>query len=489
MSKLFLIIPLALAIVSCSGNKATGIDPKSEADLPGLRIATVAGSIYDMSLSHRDDISLQLFNATSDVLQALINGTADVIVHDEVIFNAQVRKESGIKIAFKGDYGFPTAFMFRKDDVELAQACSSVIRRMEADGSMQRLKDFWLTDAYADAESFTHIPNQTEGTPLRVATSAMTAPLSFRIGQEWYGIEIDILLELGKELHRPIEFKLYDPASSFMALTSGKADLVSGCIFITPEREDQFLFSDPYHEYHPAYFVMDPDAKPQKLGLLPWLKKSIKRNLIDEDRWKFIVDGLLETLKISFLAILLGSVLGIGLYLLTKSKRKWARAIGGVYNGLIAGIPELVLLLILFYVIFAGSAVPADMVAVICFALYFASGVSDVYASSLDAIPHGQTEAGLALGFTRLQTFFNIVLPQAIRRGLPLYKGQCISLLKGTAIVGYIAIHDLTRAGDLIRSRTFEALIPLLSVTIIYFLLVWLIGLLLKLLTPKKNVL
>ena len=489
MKKLFLILPLALALVSCSGDKAPVIEPKSEEELSGLRVATVSGSIYDMGLSPREDISLQLFNATSDVLQALINGTADVIVHDEVIFNAQVRKEHGIKIAFKGEYGFPTAFMFDKNDVELAQACSAVLRRMEADGSLQRLKDFWLTDEYAEAESYTHIPNQTEGTPLRVATSAMTAPLSFQIGQDWYGIEVDIMLELGKELHRPVEFKLYDPASSFMALSSGKADVLCGCIFITPEREDQFLFSDPYHVYHPAYFVKDPNADSQEIGLWPWLKKSIKRNLIDEDRWKFIVDGLLETLKISILAILLGSVLGIGLYLLTRSKRKWVRAIGGVYNSLIAGIPELVLLLILFYVIFAGSALPADIVAVICFAMYFASGVSDVYGTSLDAIPHGQTEAGLALGFTRSQTFFNIVLPQAIRRGLPLYKGQCISLLKGTAIVGYIAIHDLTRAGDLIRSRTFEALVPLLSVTIIYFLLVWLIGLLLKLITPKKKVL
>jgi polar amino acid transport system substrate-binding protein len=154
-----------------------------------------------------------------------------------------------------------------------------------------------------------------------------------------------------------------------------------------------------------------------------------------------------------------------------------------------AGIPELVLLLILSYVIFARSGLPADMIAVIAFALFFAAGASDIYGSSLDSIPHGQTEAGLALGFTPLQTFFNIVLPQAVRRGLPLYRGQCISLLKGTSIVGYIAIQDLTRAGDVIRSRTFDAVVPLMVVTILYFLLVWLIGLLLKLAAPKKKVL
>ena len=129
------------------------------------------------------------------------------------------------------------------------------------------------------------------------------------------------------------------------------------------------------------------------------------------------------------------------------------------------------------------------MVAIITFALFFASGASDIYKTSLDAIPHGQTEAGLALGFTRAQTFFHIVLPQAVRRGLPLYKGQCVSLLKGTSIVGYIAIQDLTRAGDIIRSRTFDAVVPLMVITVIYFLLVWLFGLLIQLASPKQKVL
>ena len=482
---IFLSIVLPV-LLSCSGEQAQGPELQSEADLSGLRIATEAGTIYDIELSQRDDISLQLYNAASDVLQALINGMVDVVVDDEVIFNAQIRKENGIKIAFKGEQGFPTAFMFRKDEADLAEACSEVQRRMEEDGSMQTLKDFWLTDRYAEAESYTHIPAETSGTPLRVASCASTAPIAFQVEQEWYGIEIDILRELAKQLGRPLEIKLYDTMTGFMALRTNMADVLCGDIFITPERQEEFLFAEPYYDFQPAYYVMDPDAQTAKLGLVPWLKKSIHKNLITENRWKYLTNGLLETLKISVLAILLGSILGIGIYAMARSSRRWVHTIAKVYNGFLAGIPELVLLLILFYVVFADSGVPPDIVAVICFALFFASGVSDIYSTSLDAIPHGQTEAGLALGFTRAQTFFNIVLPQAIRRGLPLYSGLCVSLIKGTSIVGYIAIHDLTRAGDIIRSRTFDALVPLLVVTIIYFLLVWLISALLKMATPKK---
>ena len=478
-----------LALVSCAGKQEHSIELKSEADLAGLRVATLAGSCYDMELSARKDISLQLFNMDSDVLQALLNNKADVVVEDEVVYNAEVRKENGVKIALVGDQAFPTAIMFRKEDAELAQTLTAVQRRMVEDGTMQRLKDFWLTDRYAQEQSFTHIPDETSGIPLRVATVSDTAPLSFMVDGEWYGIEIDILRELGKELHRPLEIKHFDASSMMLAMRSGLADVLSGCIFVTPEREEEFLFAEPYHSYHSAYFVMDREAEAAGEGLWAGFKKGIQKNLIAENRWKYITGGLLETVKISILAILLGTVLGVGVYAMTRSRRRWMRSFAAGYNGFMSGIPDLVLLLILFYVVFAKTGLPADMVAVITFALFFASGASDIYKTSLDAIPHGQTEAGLALGFTRVQTFFHIVLPQALRRGLPLYKGQCVSLLKGTSIVGYIAIQDLTRAGDIIRSRTFNAIIPLAVITIVYFLLVWLIGLLLKVASPKKKVL
>jgi polar amino acid transport system substrate-binding protein len=489
MNRLLIGFFSALALVSCAGQRQKAIEIHSDADLTGYRVATTAGSCYDMELSAREDIFLDLYNTDSDLLQALLNNKVDVVVNDEVLFNAAVQKEYGIKVAMLGEQSFPTGFLFNKEDEVLARTLSAVQRRMEEDGSMQRLKDFWLTDRFTEVDTYPRLTYEATGKPLRVSTCSTTAPMSFLSDGEWYGIEIELLRELGKELNRPLEIQLFSAASGFLSVKTGLADVLCGCIFITPEREQDYRFSEPYHSFHPAYFVMDADSQRQSEGLLTGFKKNFKRNIITENRWKYITDGLWETLKISFMAILLGSVLGMVLYSMTRSRRRWMRSFSQVYNGFIAGIPELVLLLIMFYVVFAKTGIPSDVVAIITFALFFASGASDIYKTSLDAIPHGQTEAGLALGFTRTQTFFHIVLPQAIRRGLPLYKGQCVSLLKGTSIVGYIAIQDLTRAGDIIRSRTFDAVIPLLVVTVIYFLLVWLIGLLLQIATPKKKVL
>ena len=489
MKKTILGILSVLVLLSCGGKQQHSLELNGEEDLAGLRVAVSSGSCYELELSPRTDITLMRYNTDSDILQALVNGRADVAVQDEVMYNVLVQKESGIKIAFKEEKGFPTAFMFRQDEGDLVQAMNEVQRRMIEDGSMKRLKDFWLTDRYAQETKYTHIPDEMSGNPIRVALVSDSSPICFQIEGEWYGIETDLLRELGKAVRRPMDFKRYDLGSALLAVKTGVADVLCGCIFVTPEREENYLFSEPYHYFHPAYFVVDREAKMSDEGLFKRLISSTKKNLITENRWKYIVYGLLETVKISFLAILLGSLLGMVLYGMTRSRRRTFRSLAKAYNGFMAGIPELVLLLIMFYVVFAKSGLASDLVAVVTFALLFASGVSGIYAASLESIPHGQTEAGLALGFTRVQTFFNIVLPQAVRRGLPLYRGQCVSLLKGTSIVGFIAIQDLTRAGELIRSRTFDAFVPLAVVTFLYFVLVWLIGLLLHFASPKKKVL
>ena len=109
-----------------------------------------------------------------------------------------------------------------------------------------------------------------------------------------------------------------------------------------------------------------------------------------------------------------------------------------------------------------------------------------MFASSVSAVPKGQWEAGHALGFTSAQTFRWIIFPQAVKSGLGAYQGHCVALLKGTSIVGYIAVMDLTRASDLLRSRTFDAIIPLLVVTVLYFVLAWLLKVLLNLALRRK---
>lgn len=149
------------------------------------------------------------------------------------------------------------------------------------------------------------------------------------------------------------------------------------------------------------------------------------------------------------------------------------------------GTPILVMLMIVFYVVFAKSGLSATIVAILTFAMNFAAYTSEMFRSSIISIDKGQKEAGIAMGFTSSQTFVNIILPQAIKRVMPIYKGEVISLVKMTSVVGYIAVQDLTKASDVIRSRTFDAFFPLIVITILYFILAWIFGYALDLLNKK----
>jgi len=215
---------------------------------------------------------------------------------------------------------------------------------------------------------------------------------------------------------------------------------------------------------------------------------SFYNNLIAEDRYRMILDGLKVTLLITFCAAIFGTLLGGLVCWMRMSRRKWVSTTAKVYIDIMRGTPVLVLLMLMYYVVMAPVNATGIVVAIITFAMNMAAYVSEMLRTAIEGIDRGQTEAGLALGYTRRQTFFKIVLPQVVKAVMPVYQGEVISLLKGTSIVGYIAVADMTRASDLIRSRTFDAFFPLIVTAIIYFLIAWLIGLLLTSLVQRKRV-
>ena len=215
--------------------------------------------------------------------------------------------------------------------------------------------------------------------------------------------------------------------------------------------------------------------------------ESFYNNLIAEDRYRMILDGLQVTLIITICAALLGTLLGGLVCWMRMNHRAWLRQIAKVYIDLMRGTPVLVLLMIMYYVVMAPVDATGIVVAIVTFAMNTAAYISEMLRTAIQGIDRGQTEAGLALGFTQRQTFFRIVMPQVIKSVLPVYQGEVISLLKGTSIVGYIAVADMTRASDLIRSRTFDAFFPLIVTAIIYFLMAWLIGMLLQSLVYRKR--
>ena len=200
-----------------------------------------------------------------------------------------------------------------------------------------------------------------------------------------------------------------------------------------------------------------------------------------------ILDGLQVTLIITLCAAVLGTLLGGLVCWMRMNRRRWLRQVARVYIDLMRGTPVLVLLMLMYYVVMAPMDATGIVVAIVTFAMNTSAYIGEMLRSGIESIDKGQTEAGLALGYTPRQVFGRIILPQVVRKIMPVYLGEVISLLKGTSIVGYIAVMDMTRASDLIRSRTFDAFFPLIVTAAVYFLVAWLIGLLLNSLLERRR--
>ena len=469
-----------LVALSCGQQQSTGPrELHSEADLSGLTISTSAGNFYDNKYSPREDITMFRVNTEADGIQAVRQGIADVHVTDEVAFTPQMRRELGIKLAFRGEESFDVAFAVRKGNDELREQMDRFIEESKANGSLDAILAHWLEEAPAPEIARGEVSEN--ATPLRCITGINMAPICYvGEGGAWMGMDADLLQRFAAWSGRPFEMKFQDLGSAMIALSTGQCDFVNACLYITDERKKSVDFTQPYYLCRGGYFVVDKDDA-SAIGF----GERLRMNLVTEGRWKLITDGLWVTLIITVFAILLGTLLGAGVCAMLRSRSKWVRRAVELYGAFIQGIPTLVLLLIMFYVVFAGAGLSGTIVAIITFALCFAWSSGSIFSSAISSVPKGQTEAGLSLGFTPLKTFTGIVFPQALQKALPLYTGECVALLKSTSIVGYIAIMDLTRASDLIRSRTFDALIPLLVVTIAYFVLAWLIRLLFNLFLKK----
>lgn len=204
--------------------------------------------------------------------------------------------------------------------------------------------------------------------------------------------------------------------------------------------------------------------------------EKFSQNFIEQNRYMYLVDGLKNTLVITVLAVLIGVFLGflVAIIRTTHDKHnnlKILNAICNAYLTVFRGTPVMVQLLIMFYVIFASST-NKIMVAVLTFGINSGAYVAEIVRSGIQSIDEGQFEAGRSLGFTYVQTMKEIIIPQAFKNVLPALMNELIVLLKETSVCGYIGLMDLTKGGDIIRSRTYEAFLPLIAVAIIYLVIV-----------------
>ncbi len=448
-------------------------------DLDGKRIAVLTGSAGDHAArKHFPAAHFVEMNTSADAALALAAGKVDAYVYDRSVLFNLVAKNPQLQVIEQAIASLDVAAAMHKDSAALQAEVDKVLTALEQEGELQRLRAKWIDSHYTTPPPMSDFENAGQGRVLRVGTSGQHEPFTFYAHGKLAGLDIELMQLIGQRLGRPVEIVDYNFEALIPALQAKKIDLAISNFNVTQERKKLIRYSRPYHGNEISVLVRAPlpvaAAEPGVLsGWLRGVAASFHSNILVENRYLLIWDGLKTTVIISVLSTLLGTLLGGAICFMRMSARRLLNLPARLYIAVLRGTPVLVLLMLIFYVVFASVSIDPVLVAVIAFGMNFAAYSAEIFRTGIQGVDKGQMEAGIALGFTRVSTFVNVVLPQALHRILPVFKGEFISLVKMTSIVGYIAVQDLTKASDIIRSRTFDAFFPLVMIAILYFLISW----------------
>ncbi len=508
---LFIISILAMGLNLLTGCGA-GDDAAGEAVITSLEQLNEPGRKIGMADNTNDDklvaeklpqAKIEYHKDAMTGYTEVSQGKLDAFVYGKIGMETAIRNGmSGVRLldeTLGASYTMAVAIAPNSKIPDLENKVNAFLDEIKGNGTLDEIIDRWLVRRDEVMPEIS-VPESSD-LHLVVGTTGVYEPYTYYVGMELSGYDIELAYRFAAWLGATIEFRVYDYGGIVAAAQGGDVDCIFAALFITPEREEAIRFSQPTYVEEIAVMVRDPEDAPKSTGEAgpgisdfngkrigvqtgttrdsagrTGIAASFDKTFIREDRWRLFVTGVGTTMLITLLAILFGTVLGFGVFMLCRRGNPAANQITRFCLWMVQGMPMVVLLMILYYIIFGSIAISGVAVAVIGFTLTFGAAVFGLLKMGVGAVDNGQYEAAYALGYSDCRTFFTIILPQALPHVMPAYKGEIVGLIKATSIVGYIAVQDLTKMGDIVRSRTYEAFFPLIAVTIIYFVLEGLIG-------------
>jgi polar amino acid transport system substrate-binding protein len=448
-------------------------------DIADKRVGVFSGTIHDGFVARKyPNAQIFRYDGSADMMLSLKTDKIDAAMFDAITAGLILKRNPDLGLLSDDVLSMELGVGFNKKNRALRDEFNAFLKEIRKDGTYDDMHKRWFTEDAEEAK-MPVIPNNPSGKDLVVAVSVDDLPYVSYMNGEYAGFDIEMIKRFAEHGKYNLEIIQMEFPSLIAALAAGKADMITDGICINAERAKQIDFSDSYAYFRTAViaakknlagYTVD-EAKPVKKSFFKSVSESFYSNIILENRYLLILEGLKVTILISILAALFGTLIGGLICFMKMSKNKIVSLTASLYISLIRGTPVLVLLMIIFYVIFASVNINPVIVAVIAFGINFGAYVSEMFRTSIESIDRGQREAGIAGGFSKVQTFIHIIMPQAMRQVLPVYKGEFISLVKMTSIVGYIAVQDLTKASDIIRSRTFDAFFPLIMAAVLYIII------------------
>lgn len=452
---------------------------KTVDDLKGAKIGVQLGTTGDIYSSDyegdKEGTTVERYNKMADAVQALKQNKIDCVIIDEQPALTVAKDNSDLKILEEEFVSEEYAICIAKGNDELTDKINSALEELKSDGTIKSIISNYIGEEKGKHPYKTPDGTKYSGKTLVAATNATFPPYEYYENEKVTGIDIDIITAIGDRLGMKVEIADMEFDAIINSVSSGKADVGIAGLTVTKDRLKSINFSNSYAKSKQV-IIVKAGKEGNKIGIV----EKFKKNFIKDNRWKYITKGLKNTLIIAIFSAILGIILGflVAFVRVTHDRTGKIKLLNRgckLYLTVVRGTPMMIQLLIMYYVIFKSVNVDKVLVAVLAFAVNSGAYVAEILRSGIMSVDNGQFEAGRSLGLTYKVTMMSIILPQAVKNVLPALCNEFITLLKETSICGYIGLNDLTRGGDIIRSNTFDAFMPLILVAIIYLFFVQLL--------------
>lgn len=480
--RIFLMVLMCMAFLTMyvkADAQAKSKTIKTVDDLKGAKIGVQLGTTGDIYSSDyegdKDGTTVERYNKMADAVQALKQNKIDCVIIDEQPALTVAKDNSDLKILEEEFVSEEYAICIAKGNDELTDKINSALEELKADGTIKSIISNYIGEEKGKHPYKTPEGTKYSGKKLVAATNATFPPYEYYENEKVTGIDIDIITAIGDRLGMKAVIADMEFDAIINSVSSGKADVGIAGLTVTKDRLKSINFSNSYAKSKQV-IIVKAGKEGNKIGIV----EKFKKNFIKDNRWKYITKGLKNTLIIAIFSAILGIILGflVAFVRVTHDRTGKIKLLNGVcklYLTVVRGTPMMIQLLIMYYVIFKSVNVDKVLVAVLAFAVNSGAYVAEILRSGIMSVDNGQFEAGRSLGLTYKVTMMSIILPQAVKNVLPALCNEFITLLKETSICGYIGLNDLTRGGDIIRSNTFDAFMPLILVAIIYLFFVQLL--------------
>ncbi len=407
-------------------------------------------------------------NGVPNLIVGLKANRWDTVLTSKVIYDNFQGKEGlkTLETPFEKAY---FSFLFSNDakGKALREEMNAFIDHAEESGLYELLEEAWLVENPPGRKTG-HGSEDPNAPELTAAIEYQSPPFGY-IGSdgECTGFDVDFLDCFCKEYG----YRLNTVGMPFSMLIagdgSGRFDIAGGGIQVEKEPDSSKVFSKNYFE-SPHLLIINGEE--EKIGVFDRLKNNFYRTFVEDQRWEMFVNGIWTTLLIVLASVVIGSVSGFYLYRLNMKRIRVLNLLTRIAATVLNITPVVVLLMIFYYVVFSGVRISGVAVSIVVLSLLMMVSVFELMDTSVKTVDAGQREAAIALGCSPRQAFYKVVFPQALHHFLPVYKGEIVSIIKFSSIVGYIAVQDLTKVSDIVQARTYDAFSPLFAAAIFYAL-------------------